>query len=155
MIDLWHYTCSHSRAELGDEGVLLPTADRADVSRLGINAWPSFFVWVTDMAEPEPNALGLTRNHIRCDRTEHRYWVTDASDIVPWQHVLDTDPGYASVASLLLSPGADPSRWFVSSGPVPVAYDPLPVAPLFLPEPYEESDLANVSRIVAERWSKP
>lgn len=129
MTTLYHYTCSHSRAELGDYGTLLPTADRADISHLGINAWPAFFVWLTDRPEPDADALGLTRNYIACDRTEHRYRVTDASTTVPWLDHLQAEPQYASVAMLLESPGADPSAWWVSKMPVPVAYDPLPSLP--------------------------
>lgn len=139
MSELYHYTCSHSYGELVRGGTLLPTADRADVSELGINAWPTFFVWLTDRPEPDADALGLTRNYITCDRTVHRFRVTDATGIVPWLDVLTSDPGYASVASLLESPGADPSAWFVSRGPVPVVHDPI-------------SDLERVSRIVATRW---
>ena len=153
---LWHYTCDHSQAELGDTGTLLPTADRADVSSLGISAWPSFFVWVTDLAEPDRHALGLTQNYIRCDRTAHRYRVTDDTGIVSWQHILDTDPGYASVAQLLESPGADPSHWFVSKVGVPVEYDPLPLFDAgrwLTPADVYARDFEAVSAIVNARWS--
>lgn len=139
MTTLYHYTCSHSYGELVRGGTLLPTADRADVTGLGINAWPTFFVWLTDRPEPDADALGLTRNYIECDRTAHRFRVTDASHVVPWLRLLEAEPGYASVASLLDSPGADPSAWWVSRKPVPVVHDPI-------------SDLERVSRIVNARW---
>lgn len=136
---LYHYTCSHGRAGLGLIAELLPTADRADVTSLGLNAWPAHFVWLTDRPEPDEDALGLTRNFIACDRTAHRYRVIDDSMIVRWLDFIGDHPGYASVASLLESPGADPSAWWVSREPVPVVYDPL-------------SDTERVSRIVAARW---
>lgn len=139
MSALYHYTCDHSRWELGNQGTLLATADRADISALGINAWPTFFVWLTDMAEPDPDALGLTRHHITCDRTAHRYRVTDTTGTMRWLDFIVTEPQYGSVSSLLESPGADPSAWWVSKEPVPVVYDPL-------------TDYERVSRIVATRW---
>lgn len=139
MTDLYHYTCSHGRVEMGSVARLLPIADRADVSSLGLNAWPAHFVWLTDRPEPDEDALGLTRNFIACDRTAHRYRVTDDSTAVRWLDFIAHEPGYASVASLLESPGADPSAWWVSRDPVPVVYDPL-------------GDIERVSRIVAARW---
>jgi hypothetical protein len=120
MGELWHYTCEHSRAKLGDVGELVPLARLAGLDDLPPT---SVFVWLTDLSVPIPAALGLTRLSLRCDRTEHRYRVTDVAGVLPWVAVRrDTPPRWRY--ALESAPGAMPAHWYVSEGPVPVEYAP-------------------------------
>ena len=119
---LYHFTCDHGRAAIGDTGQLVPA--------LRLVAYPQEtvptmrYVWLTDLHVPIPAALGLTRDWIVCDRSAYRYRVTDDTTVVPWVSV-SRDMERPWRAALEFSPGAKPRHWFVSSEPVPVAYDPV------------------------------
>lgn len=111
MIALYHYCCSHSRADIGKRGVLRPHyqpyLDRS-------------LIWFTDLAEPDREGLGLTSTIIACDRTEFRYRVTDERTCLPfsaWWQAERIDP---LVVSELTFPPKRPKHWYVSEVPVPV-----------------------------------
>ena len=112
---LYHYTCEHWAMMIGPAGVLRPWYQPF----LGIG-----LVWLTDMAEPDREALGLTSSMLMCDRTEHRYRVTSAADIEPWllfpSHAADDE-----FLALFESPPRQPARWFVSRHDVAVVLDDI------------------------------
>lgn len=121
MTALWHYTCHHGWAALGNVGELVPARNLTD--RIPPGWWPGDFVWTTDLAAPIRDALGLTMELAACDRTRHRYRVTDPATCTPWVDVRHVFPD----AHLLENaPGARPRHWWVSPLPVPAVYDPRP-----------------------------
>lgn len=117
---LYHFTCGHSRDQIGDTGKILPGSMLTDTDA----AWPARFVWLTDMARPDRNALGLTSHTLRCDRTEHRYRVTDPTAVVPW-HTVARLLTREQRDQLEAEPGARPMHWFVAVCGIAVVYDPL------------------------------
>lgn len=122
---LYHFTCSHGRAALGDVGELLPARDLIDHGQPGGIELPPWagLVWLTDMGSPFPReSLGLTRTVALCDRTRYRYRTTLDAGIVPW---LDYSRGLDWSYLLNLAPGVHPGRWYVSEAPVPVVFDQL------------------------------
>jgi hypothetical protein len=124
---LYHYTCEHGRAALGDsDGVVVPPRvhspghlDSLPV-RFGVLAELS---WFTDLDVPYREALGLTSTlDGMCDRTRYRYRVVADRDVERWlRSRWRTVP---VLRALEHAPGAMPSHWYVSSHPVPVVYDP-------------------------------
>jgi hypothetical protein len=122
--ELYHYTCDHGQAHLGDSGELLSGWDQVNAKRRRILPPTARFIWMTDMVRPLINPLGLTRQFITCDRTAHRYRVLDRTKVMWWCDVRRHVP--AEWRDLLeTSEGARPAHWFVSLDPVPVAYDPI------------------------------
>jgi hypothetical protein len=111
---LWHYTCEHGRLRIGARGALRP----------GLDA----LVWLTDLEAPHRDALGLSSALIACDRTRHRYRVTDVADVVPWVTMRNAlDP--VRVAAVEATPGVMVRHWFVSMRPVPAVLDEREVRP--------------------------
>jgi hypothetical protein len=121
---LYHFTCDHGRQALGAVGQVTPLAvwNPAAASKLpDAWVWVSGFCWFTDMAWPDPVALGLTSSTLVCDRTRWRYLVTDDANVKP----------YIQVARNWLPPQAwkltigdhQPGRWWLSRVPVPVVVD--------------------------------
>lgn len=109
--DVWHYTCRHRAALIGRRGLLVPASQ------------PLFqnlpLIWLTDLAVPDVEALGLTSTTLACDRTECRYRVADVVNVRPWlefaeQMQLDR----RTVSTLTL--GRQPRHWFVSTTAVRV-----------------------------------
>lgn len=121
MTQLWHYTCDHGRAGIGLEGLLVPAAQLAEVTV----PWTGRFVWLTDMPSPMRGPLGLTSWVARCDRTTHRYRVTDASTALRWSDMLRGLPRREREIARALEevPEARPMHWWVSREPVPVVLD--------------------------------
>jgi hypothetical protein len=115
---LWHYTCDHGRAAIGTAGLLKP-AQELTTRQL---PWPAGFVWLTDLATPNAHALGLTRYLVACDRTAHRYRVTDEQSATPWLAIRRQVPA-AWRDELEGAPGAMLRHWYVSSQHVAVVLD--------------------------------
>lgn len=105
-ITLYHYTCAHAHAKISTE--LRPGLDG--------------FVWLTDLDAPFDYALGLTRLLTRCDRTAHRYRVTDTTDVTAYLDVRATL--HRERREGLETFGTLPRHWYVSTAHVPVIYDP-------------------------------
>lgn len=122
----WHYTCDHGHRDIGDAGELLPVLTQRPqlAAFLGATSWLFRLVWATDLDQPHGDALGLTRISINCDRSRHRYRITDPTPLVPW---LEYARGLTQLqrASLEHIPGVKPDRWYVATAPVPVVYAPL------------------------------
>lgn len=109
---LYHYTCRDSAARIDAEDLLRPSPQ----VQLAGTPW---LLWLTDLAVPDPVALGLDRRHdsvLRCVRTERRYAVEVARP-VSWADWADLRP-VAPAARLWLEEGRTPERWFV--WPVPI-----------------------------------
>lgn len=116
----FHYTCDHRHPALLDAGIAVPGADLTT----GAVPWTGALVWFTDLAHPIREALGLTSHLLACDRTEHRYRVTDDTAVEPWtKWARSLPPAYRD--ALELAPGARPAHWFVATTGVPVVYDPI------------------------------
>lgn len=109
---LFHFTCDHGRAALEDSGLLRPNMHPL----IGIA-----LVWLTDLDAPFAEPLGLTSHMLQCDRTSHRYQVTDASSCMPWLRYEYRDPVLEPVWTM-------PRHWWVSESPVPVVYAPRKTA---------------------------
>ena len=117
---LYHYTCDHSHAQIDGE-LLSALAQHPHEDRFMLSG-PHQLVWMTDLAHPNRDALGLTSHILACDRTVHRYRVTDPSKVVPWVKVRRA---YRWAEELESADGARPRHWWVSGVAVPVVYDPI------------------------------
>jgi hypothetical protein len=121
MPDLFHYTCHHGHAAIGDTGLLLPAIRLVrDGKRM---PWTGHVIWLTDLRIPIRDALGWTSNLIHCDRTTHRYQVTDDSDAYPWTMFARRLPRTMRDA-VEQTPGARPAHWWIATQPIPVRYAP-------------------------------
>lgn len=108
---LFHYTCAHTKARLGDRGFLLPH--------------PQLFgrsvIWLTDMEHPNRIGLGLTSDILHCDRLDYRYITTDpAEPWMAWAARMGVDPLWRHD---LETGGRLPLRWFIAERPVWVVRD--------------------------------
>jgi hypothetical protein len=122
---LWHYTCHHGRAGLGDTGTLLPP--QLQPAALALLPPPlqvnARLIWLADLHAPRRAALGLTSHVLQCDRAQHRYRVVEAADAVPWREARESCPPEL-VELLEAAPGAKPWHWWVATQPVRVRYVP-------------------------------
>lgn len=123
MSTLYHYTCDHGRAAIGERGSLVPAAELTTRP----TPWQADYVWLTDLATPMREALGLTNYIISCDRTVHRYRVTDGDYVLPW-HIAARGESRERRDELEGGLGVRPMHWFVSLSHVLVVYDPIRVA---------------------------
>jgi len=121
MRPLWHYTCEHGWASLGEEGYVIPGRKLSERA----TTMAGQFSWFTDLAVPIRDALGLTQQLAKCDRTAYRYRVTDPVDVWPWVEWARLIPRDDRVA-LEAAPGARPKHWYVAVLPVPVVLDLRP-----------------------------
>jgi len=110
---LWHYTCiDHGHPGIYGSGEVRPNQ--------------SGIAWFTDLERPWPDALGLTRVSLRCNRSGIRYRIDDTSDVISWLSFRrQEDLSIPLIQELEAFPGALPRHWFVSVVPVGAVYDPL------------------------------
>jgi hypothetical protein len=122
---LYHFTCDHGRAALGDAGEVMPLSLFDPEAAQRAPEWASWvrLAWFTDQPQAsDPQALGLTSLTVRCDRTRYRYRVLDPEPLLPWLKVWRN---YGPKVRLLhLAEGVRPGTWWVSEAPVPVVYAP-------------------------------
>jgi hypothetical protein len=119
-VTLYHYTCDHGRAAIGEAGELLPAYRLTDA--VPEHWWPARFVWLTDLRVPDRYALGLNQVTLKCDRTTHRYRATDERGVVPW---IEARKGFRRSRHLLEdAPGVMLRHWYVCPIGVPVVLDP-------------------------------
>jgi hypothetical protein len=118
MVDLWHFTCDHGRAGLGDAGELVPAVK---IDPALFVWWPSCYVWLSTLDAPDRAALGLTSAFLACDRSKYRYRVTDSSMCYRWQFARGR---HLDNVTALLESDANPALWWVATDPVPVEYAP-------------------------------
>lgn len=121
---LYHYTCRHGRAALGRAGLVRPPYQHAPyvVEKLPDGAWMlAELAWFTDLDAPIRAALGLTQYETGCDRTEHRYRVTDPTGVQRW--VASRWSRETFGRALEARPGCLPMHWWIATTPVPVVLD--------------------------------
>lgn len=105
MTTLYHHCCLHSAALIEADGNMLRPNWRYTAA-----PW----LWLTDLEHPYPReALGLTMNTIRCDRTEATFKVT-SPDVTPvkWMTVRRLHP---QLLELEEAPGARPQHWWFTT----------------------------------------
>lgn len=112
---LYHFTCDHGAAGIHSDGYVRPAVDLTD-KELPLSGQ---FAWFTDLLIPDRNGLGLTSHILGCDRTAHRFRVTDMTEVERWTNVRRYHPEMAR--ELEFAPGAMPMHWWLSTKPVPVA----------------------------------
>ena len=113
---LYHYTCPHWAPTIRAEGTLRP------------NVWDPTgipLLWLTDLAVPYRDALGLTSQSLDCDRLAFRFAVKGCAHIVwwpTWRRVALAQGAVSPtfVESLEGAPGAAPVHWWVTRWPVEV-----------------------------------
>jgi len=122
---LYHFTCDHGRAALGDIGTLLPLADWNPEAATRIppaRAWMTGVIWLTSERRPDRVALGLTSDTITCDRMAYRYRTVGTHAAVPylswWRNIPRKDH-----LDLTGWHEARPGQWWVSTEPVNVVLD--------------------------------
>jgi hypothetical protein len=118
MSALFHYTCAHRAPGIRDDGLVIPGTkqQRDDGSPIGAIPWATF-AWFTDLDVPIRDALGLTMEILRCDRTEYRFRAIEGARLIAWTSVRRN---YVWSPFLEAAPGARPAHWYVSVDPVPV-----------------------------------
>lgn len=111
---LWHFTCDHAAPTIRATGSLLPRAHPFLPNLRPV-------VWLTTMRRPDAQALGLTSDFIRCNRTLNRFRVTDSRDCLPWRLAVAQAPPWAISRDIvaLLEDGRQAHTWWIS--PLPVA----------------------------------
>ena len=116
-MSLWHFTCAdHGLPGIRETGELRPNE---------LAALP--LVWLTDLAVPSRDALGLTSWSLSCDRTEVRVPVPAHPAIEPWWTWRRAHPELRPWAELLEAAlGARPAHWLVSASPLPIDPKELP-----------------------------
>lgn len=115
---LYHYACGHSAKGIRRDAKLKPNKHPL-LSGLEL-------VWLTDLSEPDVDALGLTSHLLKCRRTEFRA-VVEAEpgvDVFHWpafaRELLRNDKYRAGVHALYDAPGVLPRHWWVSLNALPV-----------------------------------
>ena len=105
---LFHFTCDH-----GEMGIL------ASGGLIKPNEFTGL-IWLTDMPRANPDALGLTRDWIKCDRTQHRFTVTDVDRVIWWPEFRRalSPAARAWGETLEMAPNARPVHWYVTTEPV-------------------------------------
>lgn len=124
---LFHYCCEHVAPKIARDGFLKPGMAwrHYDFKMLshgepmsGLWRAPAV-VWLTDLARPDRQALGLTSFTLPCDRTEVRFTVSDATGVVPWRDFAETH-GAASDWLSVMEAGRSPEHWFVATNCLPI-----------------------------------
>lgn len=79
-------------------------------------------IWLTDEAEPERDAVGLTSVMLSCDRMAYRYAVSWAPSLQSWRDVRSqiTDDYREWLESY-----GKPETWWVSSLPLRAVLSPV------------------------------
>jgi len=106
----FHFCCDHSAALIRAEGIVKPMVGHPYLGGARL-------VWLTDLAEPGRDELGLTSETLSCDRTKWR--VTVRGEAVWWPTWAHRHKIGLSVRGLLESYG-QPRRWWVSEQPLSV-----------------------------------
>ena len=116
---LYHFTCAHSKADIGTFNALLVPH---------LHPWlGAKLVWLTSSPEPDRRATGLTMSYQRCDRMEYRYTIADPVVLKRCR------PWLGSVERAELSPErlaqfeddghAAADEWWIGDVPLPARFD--------------------------------
>ena len=112
-MSLYHFTCvDHGHPAIQASGVLRPNLHRL-LPELGP------IVWLTDLAEPTRDAVGLTSVHLSCDRLAVRYELRQGAvaDLQWWPFVRERCA--PNVVADLQRFGLS-SHWWITGKPVPL-----------------------------------
>lgn len=111
---LYHYTCEHGHHLIQKERPTL------------LRVHPKLkWLWLTDLAQPDREALGLTSHTITCDRTRYRYAVLPTGDIHRWVDVRrEFSPQVRD--ALENTHHAAPMHWWLSFTNLQAQFDPEP-----------------------------
>lgn len=112
---LYHYTCDHGAAGIGLIGTVQPRTCPWALELPPV-------VWLTDLARPDRDGLGLTSTLLTCDRLAYRYIVTDPTVAAPWAEVADRVLGDTPGRRIAEAYGC-PEHWFVADVPVRATRD--------------------------------
>jgi hypothetical protein len=106
---LYHYTCDHGYDQISRSDWWLEANPLA--------VFP--LIWLTDLDQPDRDALGLTSHILDCDRTEHRLTVQNDGHVYHWTQWcrLKAIPRHQRDA-IELADGAQPMRWWVTPDPI-------------------------------------
>ncbi len=122
-VRLYHFTCDHGAAGIEGSGLVRPLGQLAPNARFILGPeweWRADVAWLTDQAEPDRLALGLTYGtHILCDRMTHRFEVR-LTESVRWYLEYLREHRLPSMRALCYEPGSRPAQWWEASEPVPV-----------------------------------
>lgn len=120
---LYHFCCGHSATAIDRSLTLAPGLDwftldrrlaRAGEPISGLSSAPAV-LWLTDMEEPDRDALGLTSHMLDCDRTEFRYTVR-TEGAIRWESFVSIYNPRSDWLDMLHY-GRQPDRWFVATSP--------------------------------------
>ena len=100
----YHYSCRHGAVGIRGTGWVRPNAHPMLCHEL---------VWLTDLAQPARNALGLTSHTISCDRTAYR--VTVQTDQAVWWPIWARRLDPAVRRGFDMAYGAMPAHWWVTT----------------------------------------
>jgi len=112
---LYHFTCKHSKRDIGTSNCLLIPMIRHPF--LGCKV-----LWLTSEAQADREATGLRMHHQRCDRMEFRYVVTDIDGCQPWLTSVERAAAPPSAVEDLESYG-DAEHWWISDKPIRARFD--------------------------------
>lgn len=107
---LYHYCCSCSARRITQRGFLQPN---------GAALFGMALVWLTDLAVPDREGLGLTSHILRCDRLEHQYIAdVEAEQVERWidsdiRRTLSAEPDFHEFED-----GRRPDTWWIATRPI-------------------------------------
>src|SRR5947209_2997091 len=106
---LYHFTCAHGAKAIGKRGHLRPNPN----AFFGVPA----VVWLTDQAQPQRDAVGLTSVTLPCDRLAYRYR-TENGPAVRWDDWKRTHVPTRTIEVLESYAEDGPRHWWVSERPL-------------------------------------
>jgi hypothetical protein len=128
---LWHFTSWHTFEAIGEGGTLVPGKLLWSPDLRHLYPPPEYHilgevVWLTDLAEPPPLALGLDRpgSELEYSRLAYRYRADDTSNAIWWPDFMRDRRLSRVQRSVCFSEGALPAHWWVAPTSIDVVYDP-------------------------------
>lgn len=104
---LYHFTCEHGHRDIETSGFLKPFPHPF---MPGVGP----LLWLTDLAEPTPDSVGLTSAYITCNRLKYRY-IVRCKAVTHWFDIRERAPKWlvADMESF-----GQPEHWWVARRPV-------------------------------------
>jgi hypothetical protein len=106
-VRLYHFTCHHGFAGISESGVLRPNI-QPFMPHLGP------LLWLTDLATPTAEDVGLTATFTSCDRLAYRY-AAHTRAAMPWRELR---PRVSPAVVELMERYGDPARWWIVRRPL-------------------------------------
>lgn len=104
---LYHFTCEHGREGIARTGTLIPRT-HPFMQHLGP------LLWLTDLAEPTPESVGLTSTTLSCDRLAHRF-IVQSHAAVRWTEIRRMVPRDVVES---LEAFSKPAHWWIVRRPL-------------------------------------